>query len=319
MQRKGFTLVELLVVITIIGILIAILLPAVFGALEQAHRVACAANLSQIGKACIEFATGNRGIWPNGFVTSGTTTSLFWDNIGNTRSSDGKSDPKTAVPDSNTASLWLLIKSGLADNPALFDCPSSDHVVDMAATDVTQVRDFRYANNISYSYQNVFQGTPSGTTSGKTTPYQLTSSAPTGVAVAADANPQRYDFNTTDGVIKDYESRGKPQYLVGDGGDIAASYGYNSPNHSFQGQNVLYLDGHVEFMKHPYCGYQYDNIWTAKLTTATTAGIASGLSHLPDLEQNVNTNSYTVATGGLGGANNIALPGGVRTDSFLVP
>jgi len=60
-NRHGFTLVELLIVIAIIGMLISMLLPAVNSAREAGRRTQCANNLREIGQACHVFVEINSG------------------------------------------------------------------------------------------------------------------------------------------------------------------------------------------------------------------------------------------------------------------
>ncbi len=82
MRKSGFTLIELLVVIAILGILSAILLPALSRAREAARRASCMNNLKQFGITYKMYADEHRGLFPPippyGSVRADTLSSNLW-------------------------------------------------------------------------------------------------------------------------------------------------------------------------------------------------------------------------------------------------
>ena len=108
-QRHAFTLVELLVVIAIIGILIALLLPAVQAAREAARRMQCTNHLKQIGLAVHNFHDARKGLPPS---TVGNTSLATWQSADPFESEPGKMAPR--------ASLFTLILPYL-EQQSLYD------------------------------------------------------------------------------------------------------------------------------------------------------------------------------------------------------
>ena len=129
--RNAFTLVELLVVIAIVGVLVALLLPAVQAARESARRASCTNNMRQLGLAVINF-TDAHGKLPVSNRPGGSTTSprYSWalmmlpyfeeQNIYEQYDQSQNWSKATAVASYGTPNAQLVAKP-----LAVFQCPST--------------------------------------------------------------------------------------------------------------------------------------------------------------------------------------------------
>ena len=123
--RTGFTLIEVLVIASIIGLLISLLLPALFLSRAAARRVSCGSNLRQMGIAIHGYASDHRGSIPYGpkappaltaasfYPATGTPTSLL------------------SLLDGRPVAAGLLLDRYLGGMPKVLFCPGSQHHFDV--------------------------------------------------------------------------------------------------------------------------------------------------------------------------------------------
>lgn len=100
--------------------------------------------------------------------------------------------------------------------------------------------------------------------------YRYVGSIDSNFAVMADRNP------------------GSPEVLqVRPDSPLALLRSANSRNHGGHGQNVLYLDGHIEFRESPFCGVKRDMIWARRKSATGFESTGIATSPLDDLDDSV--------------------------------
>jgi prepilin-type N-terminal cleavage/methylation domain-containing protein/prepilin-type processing-associated H-X9-DG protein len=222
---RGFSLIELVIVIGIIALLAAILAPMLEHGREQAIQVKCASNLQQIGAALSMYSNANNGAYPRTIYLPDAPLAYG--------TGQDALDPFVSggpQPNDVTAAVFLLLRTQQIPS-IIFTCPYTDvnvFVADPALNSASRSNFTDFRKNLGYSYAHPY---PSANLA--KTGYQLTSHLTGSFAVAADLNP-------------------------GEGGNE------NSRNHEDRGQNVLFADGHVEWTYSPKVGVKADNIYTNK-------------------------------------------------------
>jgi prepilin-type N-terminal cleavage/methylation domain-containing protein len=330
-KRKGFTLIELLVVVAIIALLISILLPSLSRARELAKRAVCASNLRGIGQGCHIYSNDNTESFPQHYYVANETTGnppytsgvQYLKKMGTTTTPGGALSIKTQNQPGNpgtatnvghhSRSLFLLIIGGQS-TPGQFICPSSGDTEDnlrnngsdatggqeSAAQPGRNRYDFKGYPHMSYGYQVPFgkRGKP-------------TQKMDVRMALAADKGPYYKAGNTDSGTQTtpdDYSGIDPPTAWGSTAADILKKNNddwrpYNSANHSGEGEEVLFVDGHADWLKKPIGGVNNDNIYTA-----ISGGGAQSLVNL----------AYSLI-GEVGNADSENYSPSTQTDSFIVP
>ena len=244
-------------------------------------RDVCASNLKGIGQGMMVYANDNSDWYAVAPYTetppvagNAHAVTFIGQMANNLMLPDNPAQQSTVHP---SRSLFLLIIDGSC-TPKQFICPSSGDAEDdlrnrigtteIAAQPGVTRFDFRGYTYLSYGYQLPFgpNARPHWNRDSR-----LAIMADKGPFFAAGSGATGYESWTVRDAIP--QGGGIPQ--AGDeisigltaapeilGADNTKWRPYNSPNHSQEGENVLYQDGHVEFHKKPIAGVNYDNIYT---------------------------------------------------------
>jgi len=262
MKKKGFTLVELLVVIAIIALLMGILMPALARVRQLAFRMTCGTNLSGIGKAMLIYANDYEDELPKAGGRNSTWGAVTNWQHANRNTAFGMSADGTGGKATITSCFYLLVKYAEV-TPKSFICKGDSGTAEFKLADIPNLPsgfelidawDFGDSGksgclnwkSCSYSYH-----LPYGSN------YALTVSSEPGFAVAAERNPW---FPSPAGEATAWNLF-QPD-ITGMGGTTDQAKAGNAVAHQQEGQNVMFLDTHVEFEKRAYCSVEDDNIYT---------------------------------------------------------
>src|SRR4051794_9132811 len=155
--HRAFTLLEMLIVIGIIGILMAILLPAAERVRHQAYIDNCASNLRQIGMAFQTYAQDNHGNYPRTAYSGNAATYVLNQGTGANAADSFQSGAGSVQVNDLTAPLFLLLKTQKL-SPAVMICPYNDET-DFKSENPNLIGRSNFTDekkNLGYSFANPY-------------------------------------------------------------------------------------------------------------------------------------------------------------------